>query len=133
MAQLSPATPDIPDLLPPSPSVASQNQRFFAPTPSPLSSLPNPQPVTPNQPSQSLPLPSPSSVGQVNVQPPSPSFRMGPPIRPLDLGKLSASQDVYSELEQTVDEMRRWLGVVEMGLEDMLRLTSGTEEIEVEG
>lgn len=58
---------------------------------------------------------------------------MGPPIRPLDLGRLSASQDVYSELEQTVDEMRRWLGVVEMGLEDMLKPLNGAEEIDVEG
>jgi hypothetical protein len=50
----------------------------------------------------------------------------------MDLGRLSASEDVYRELEQTVDDMRRWLGVVEMGLEDMLQPLDGTDEVEVD-
>jgi hypothetical protein len=46
---------------------------------------------------------------------------MGPPIRPLDLSKMG-DEDVFAELERTVDGMMGWLDCVGAGLEELARL-----------
>jgi protein-serine/threonine kinase len=51
-----------------------------------------------------------------------------PPIRPIDLGGLDA-EEVFAELERTVDDMQRWLGCVESGMDELL---SGMDGLTVE-
>lgn len=40
----------------------------------------------------------------------------GPPLRPLDYGKLGTAGSVQDELERTIEELGVWLGVVDEGL-----------------
>ncbi|WVF66644.1 hypothetical protein IAT40_001385 [Kwoniella sp. CBS 6097] len=54
-----------------------------------------------------------------SVQPPTPGTPMGPALRPLDL-RLDA-EEVFAELERTVDEMGLWLGVVQRGFDEVMR------------
>ncbi|OCF34782.1 STE/STE20/YSK protein kinase [Kwoniella heveanensis BCC8398] len=54
-----------------------------------------------------------------SVQPPTPGTPMGPALRPLDL-RLDA-EEVFAELERTVDEMSVWLGVVQRGFDEVMR------------
>ncbi|KAG6862205.1 hypothetical protein C0995_002135 [Termitomyces sp. Mi166 len=44
----------------------------------------------------------------------------GPPIRPLDYSKLLTTDNAYSELARTVDDLMQWLTVVEVGLSGIL-------------
>ncbi|WVQ94253.1 hypothetical protein IAU59_001332 [Kwoniella sp. CBS 9459] len=54
-----------------------------------------------------------------SVQPPTPGTPMGPALRPLDL-RVDA-EEVFAELERTVDEMGIWLGVVQRGFDEVMR------------
>ena len=54
-----------------------------------------------------------------------------PPIRPIDLGSLDA-EEVFAELERTVDDMKGWLGCVESGMDELLGGISGVEGLTVE-
>lgn len=57
---------------------------------------------------------------------------MGPALRPLDFAALTASDDaMHAELARTVDDLAQWLGVVEVGLTQMLE-TAGEPTIEEE-
>lgn len=71
--------------------------------------------VVPNNQSQS------QSQSQTAVTTPSTSaFNLGPPLRPLDLGRLNQPKDVYEELGKTSLELGQWLDVVGAGLDDLL-------------
>lgn len=48
----------------------------------------------------------------------------GPPLRPLDYGKLVTPGDVHAELERTLESLGRWLEVVDGGLERILDSTA---------
>ena len=44
-----------------------------------------------------------------------------PPIRPLDLGPLMHSHELtHAELARTVDDLQKWMSIVEVGLVQML-------------
>ncbi|TYJ57523.1 hypothetical protein B9479_001841 [Cryptococcus floricola] len=147
LLKLTPAAPGMQDLLPPSPSVSTTPHKP-SPRPQQTHNQPGSIPAYPAFPgavsSASLPMsktpslaslastvpasaPAPNlgpvstSTGLQNDWGPIPNVRLGPPIRPLDLGHLD-SQDVFTELESLVDDMQSWLGCVENGLEDLLRL-----------
>jgi hypothetical protein len=49
----------------------------------------------------------------------------GPPIRSLDYGNLKTTQDVHEELERTIEELGKWLGVVERGLDKIVGTRPG--------
>ncbi|KAK4683941.1 hypothetical protein P7C73_g6267, partial [Tremellales sp. Uapishka_1] len=116
LMKLSPAVPDISDLLPPSPSVPnnpSTTQRFF-PTPSPLS----------------LPSGLPPSQIPIQKQPPPPVLPPAfPVLRPLDLSDLEGD-DVFEELERTVENLGKWLSIVGDGLEGLIKTNSAAGEDE---
>jgi protein-serine/threonine kinase len=124
--QLSPAVPELPDLLPPSPSTAAPPNRFL-PARSPLGGTypyQNPTsgsvmaPASASSPSLVTPISNPSVSGAAGATVPP---AMGPPIRPLDLSKMG-DEDVFAELERTVDGMMGWLDCVGAGLEELARL-----------
>lgn len=96
--QLSATIPDQEDLLPPSPTSAVP-PRYF-PQPSPLSA---PPPLT-----ATTIVSSSGSAGN----------SLGPPVRPLDLGSLEGDE-VFAELERTVEDLGAWLELVSTGLEDL--------------
>ncbi|KAK8844657.1 hypothetical protein IAR55_006504 [Kwoniella newhampshirensis] len=137
LLKLSPAVPEIPDLLPPSPSVASTPHKFL-PAPSPLAQNNHQTPPVPSLPI-TFNLAAANALAQMPVTPapvsacmPSDSgistraphvanHDIGPPIRPLDLSRLD-TEDVFAELEKTVDDMQKWLGCVQSGLDDLMKV-----------
>lgn len=50
----------------------------------------------------------------------TPSARLGPPIRPLNLGGLGRD-GLFAELESTVEGLQAWLEGVHTGLEDLMQ------------
>lgn len=138
----------MPDLLPPSPSVATTPHKFF-PSPSPLAQTTQAHAEPPSAAAvaaaiSSLPIPafasapmsaaasqtSLASTGTIPASAPpghatqpaafaSVNAKLGPLIRPLDLSTLE-SDDVFDELGRMVDDMQSWLGCVESGLEELL-------------
>lgn len=56
--------------------------------------------------------------------PPPQVWPTGPPLQPLDYGKLVTPGDVHLELERTIGELGRWLGVVDSGLARILKGTA---------
>jgi protein-serine/threonine kinase len=61
------------------------------------------------------------SIMTAYVTAPSPALlsHFEPPsLRPLDLGQLEG-EEVFAELEKTVEDMQSWLVCVERGLEDL--------------
>ena len=136
------------DLLPPSPSAfgATVNTKA-SPTPSPLINTPGNNPISsglanslsasnkPASRSRSRSPPPPLEFSQ-----PSPNFVndgiegkfLAPQIRPLDLGSLMRSRDdTHAELAHVVEDLERWLTVVESGLSDLLA-TPAVDTIEEE-
>ncbi|WWD22796.1 hypothetical protein CI109_107290 [Kwoniella shandongensis] len=144
LLKLSPAVPEIPDLLPPSPSVTSTPHKFL-PAPSPLAQIHHQPPPVPSipvsmatngNPSQTSMVPngigsaaSGSSIPHSHT-PTSAGYSLGPAVRPLDLSRLDVD-DVFAELERTVDDMQKWLGCVQSGLDDLVKVTM--EPMGVEG
>ncbi|KAH8107474.1 Pkinase-domain-containing protein [Phellopilus nigrolimitatus] len=142
----------IADLLPPSPSSASANRRFFAPAPSSLSSSITPTDTNgSSQPSLSLSTTRAPAVPATDVSASTSSssatyvshatrshsvssassiasmLGAGPSLRPLDLGALMVSREAtHGELARTVDELVQWLGIVETGLSAVLERTASS-------
>ncbi len=101
----------MPDLLPPYPTVTTTPQKFF-PTPSPLAAAP----MAPNLSALS------STTISPNPHPEDIQAAFGPPIKPLDLSRMD-TDEVFVALEGVVEDMTAWLGVVEGGLDELLRVT----------
>ncbi|WVR03173.1 hypothetical protein IAU60_000164 [Kwoniella sp. DSM 27419] len=183
LLKLTPAVPEISDLLPPSPSTATGPHRFL-PAPSPLGpgvastststatnasttgsspgpSLPPSLPIShvstssggtgssaPAQPfqfppHQGQPRAQPPALAPAQAQGPHPPayntstnataplpptgthsagwFPAGPPLRPLDL-RSDVDADVFAQLGRTVDELGVWLGIVQRGLDEVMRV-----------
>lgn len=72
--------------------------------------------------SASAPLPETSSLSLA-----------APPIRPLDFSAfVTSSEETHVELARTVDDLSKWLAVVEGGLAALLERTAGAGVIEEE-
>ncbi|KAL1406950.1 kinase that interacts with cdc31p [Vanrija albida] len=152
LLKFSPAVPD-PDLLPPSPSTLTAPKPFVA-LPSPLAIPPGVEherhgsgsgsthgpsglamhasrpthghshansAFTSNVSSTSFPMLTPPTPGM----PPGTQFA---PPRPLDLARLDKTPAVLAEIDSTVDDLRRWLDVVERGLDDLLHCNPDDDE-----
>ncbi|KAL8280939.1 hypothetical protein RQP46_006618 [Phenoliferia psychrophenolica] len=91
----------------------------FDPSDSPTFSLITPTPVS-HPPPNAFPFPAES---RAPPQQPLP-WPTGPPLRPLDYGKLVTPSDVHSELEKTIAELGKWLEVVDGGLARILKGTA---------
>lgn len=128
LLKLSPAVPDNSDLLPPSPS-SHTAPKTFVPLSSPLAlaSSSSERDTRPEPPRGAAPvnlstvsLPATFSHAPMPMTPGLPP----PPttLRPLDLSRAEGAGDALSELETTVDDLRRWLDVVERGLDDLLHV-----------
>lgn len=64
---------------------------------------------------------TPHNASTSSTSTPSTLSNQGPIVRPLDFGPLMTSHDAtHQELARTVDELTRWLNVVEIGLSEML-------------
>nr|ODN87066.1 STE/STE20/YSK protein kinase [Cryptococcus depauperatus CBS 7841] len=130
LLKLSPAVPDIPDLLPPSPSISSTPHKYI----SSLSHLTGNQgqaqlevaAVSPSHfsqtplviPNTSISAAAPFDPALSSIPLPPAHEKLGPSIGPLDLGKLD-SDDVFMNLEKMLDDMQAWLRCVESGLGDL--------------
>lgn len=128
LLKLSPAVPDNSDLLPPSPS-SHTGPKQFVPLSSPLAlpsanserdTRPDPPRGAPPINASTVSLPATFSHAPMPMTPGLPV----PPatLRPLDLTRAEGAGDALSELETTVDDLRRWLEVVERGLDDLLHV-----------
>jgi hypothetical protein len=123
------------DLLPPSPSVVSPIHRPFAHQPQNISTgSSNPVEHThsyqhPNSHPNAPPIPS---LGDTvsHPQPHVDPVLKPPVIRPLDfMAFVASSAETHVELARTVDELSRWLAVVEGGLAGVLeKVAAGVEE-----
>lgn len=51
---------------------------------------------------------------------------LGPSVRPLDLGSLEGDE-VFAELERTVEDLGKWLDLVSTGLEDLCMIPDEEE------
>lgn len=131
LLKLSPAVPGDSDLLPPSPSTLTAPKQFI-PLPSPLAlppdgprgqSAPHPPHGGANNTinASTISLPAVLAPPTPGIPPPIPGVPI--PLRALDLARVDDTSSALSELESTVDDLRRWLEVVERGLGDLL---SGT-------
>ena len=114
--QLAPAVREMQDLLPPSPTVPTTAQKYF-PTPSPLAVAPP----------MALNLSAVSSATVVSAphssNPDADSgIDLGPPIKPLDLSRMD-TDELFFALERVVEDMKDWLGCVESGLDELLRVS----------
>ncbi|KAF8517871.1 hypothetical protein JB92DRAFT_2904804 [Gautieria morchelliformis] len=123
------------DLLPPSPSVVSPIQRPFAHHPH-NTSTGNSNPVEHTHPHQhsnphpnAPPIPSLGDTAS-HPQPHVDPALKPPAIRPLDfMAFVASSAETHVELARTVDELSRWLAVVEGGLAGVLeKVAAGVEE-----
>lgn len=126
------------DLLPPSPSAVHYVARNFVPSPSALSSAIGPSEnlssfkeavnASAVNTSASFSLGFPRSHSPTPLEP----LFNGPVLRPLDYSDLMGSdENTHAELSKTVDDLTRWLSVVELGLTGMLD-PLGTDTIEEE-
>ncbi|KAI5479509.1 protein-serine/threonine kinase [Pseudohyphozyma bogoriensis] len=107
------------------PTSASFSQSTFDPETSPTST-PTPQPSS--QGADAFPFPPVNpSIGLPSsaMFPPPLPWPTGPPMRPLDYGKLTTAADVHSELESTIGELGKWLEVVDTGLGRILAGSGG--------
>jgi hypothetical protein len=116
------------DLLPPSPSVLSPINRPFAHHPFNTSSGNSNAVEHAHAHQGATPIPlhgDTHSHAQTHVEPLKP-----PAIRPLDfMAFVASSAETHVELARTVDELSRWLAVVEGGLAGVLEKVSvGLEE-----
>ncbi|OCF60050.1 STE/STE20/YSK protein kinase [Kwoniella mangroviensis CBS 10435] len=142
LLKLSANVPDLPDLLPPSPSTITTIPNKFQFTPSPLSNPQsqsqsqgiNPIPMQINLSNHTISASSPTSpVGgqlqsQISPMPTTtpnstttyqPASATGPPIKPLRLDL--DSDQVFQELMANVDDLGGWLDIVNKGLTDVLK------------
>lgn len=118
------------DLLPPSPSIVSPIHRPFTPHP-PNTNLGNnvsgDHGHTPSHahPFSALPGPTPDLHTHLDA-----TLKPPPEIRPLDfMAFVASSEETHMELARTVDELSRWLAVVEGGLVGVLeKVAAGMEE-----
>jgi hypothetical protein len=142
LLKLSPAVEGPSDLLPPSPSALTAPKPFVA-LPSPLAFPPDgaTQPGTGTQAqaqaaaharaleqqqqnhhssnnASTISLPAVLAPPTPGIPPPVPGVPIA--LRALDLTRVDDPAAALSELESTVDDLRRWLEVVERGLGDLL-------------
>jgi protein-serine/threonine kinase len=134
LLKLSPAVPGDADLLPPSPSVLTAPKPFVA-LPSPLAGGGGTQVQAQAQAhaqaqaaqaaaaqaqanASTISLPAVLAPPTPGIPPPIPGAPI--PLRALDLARVDDPLAALGELESTVDDLRRWLEVVERGLGDLL-------------
>lgn len=119
------------DLLPPSPSVVSPISRPFTHHPLNISSSSSNAAEHAHPHQDASPIP-PHGDGYSHTQPHLEPLK-SPVIRPLDfMAFVASSAETHVELARTVDELSRWLAVVEGGLAGVLEKASmGTEERDV--
>lgn len=119
------------DLLPPSPSVLSPMSRPFT------NHLPNaagtstPTAIEHTYIHPSTPSIPPAGDAHTHAQTHTEPALKPPAIRPLDfMAFVASSAETHMELARTVDELSRWLAVVEGGLAGVLdKAAAGVEQI----